>query len=304
MSSNTGGNVGDFTKFAENRNRHEVESAEIRAVILSLEPDQAAFDTLVEKMGDAAYVVSAEEDKFFKDRQEVMVALEARVKAEESRWAKEYGEYMASKKTSGTFSSPFSSSEGLGSTTWQDADGVIHALSGASQSEVNKNLPGSEAARRWMCATNLGLFVSSSQELKVEDIRSALSVESERSRVETMLAGGVSYQLQIGAGPMSGPSTAIRVRLTRCPAFKEKAKFGMALGKTAFRPGELNIMDFGEATDAKDCGRITVVRMAVMYFGEFFCFAFGDHHRGGIVKNLRDAVHCVFLEEATRKHPL
>ena len=191
----------------------------------------------------------------------------------------------------------------MGSTTWKDGDGFIHALSGASQAEVNKNLPGSEVAHRWMCAANLGLWLSTAQELKSDVIRAALADSLERIRVDSMLNGATAFKLQLGGATESGGSTASRVRLLRCLAYNDKKKFAMAIGKLAWTK-DLNIMDFGEAVSVKDCERITVIMAAVMSFVEFFCWAFGEEHRRGICKDLLDLVRNASLEEATRARPL
>ena len=70
--------------------------------------------------------------------------------------------------------------------------------------EENKNLPGSEVARRWMCAANLGLWMSTAQELKSDVMRAALADGLERIRVDSMLNGAAAFKLQLGGATESG----------------------------------------------------------------------------------------------------
>ena len=303
-SSNVvGGGVGDFAKFAENRDRHDLEAAEIQEVYESLAPRSGEFEELVNKMMVASYRLTPEEDIFFKERKVILVELETRIKAEEARWAKECGEYTASKQASGT--SPlthFSTSEG---STWRSEDGRLSPLSGASQSKINEHKHLSALARRWMCAYNIGLWVGPNLELKVDEMMSALLEGTERIRVDTMLVGGAGYQLQLGSSQQVGSSAAIRVRLSRTPVYKDKKKFEMAVGAKAWRPNKLNLMDFGEAESAKDCERMTVIRSAALSFGEFFCWAFGDEHRTeGVVEGVLEVVNSLHVEEATQSAKL
>ena len=301
MSLETSSDSGEFQRFEEDRQRHEVEMAEIQVALEALGPDLSKFEALVAQMIVPTFKLLPADKSFFERISPFMVEIEKRFKAEEVRWRSELERYTASSKTGSTYSV---SSGGSGSSTWRDENGIVRALSGASLAKINEHRQTSALCRRWMCAMNLGLWLSPNLELKVDEMRAALAEGLEKIRVNTMLSGGTAFQLKLGGASVLGQSTATRVRLVRCPFYKDKKKFAMAVGSIAWIPSELSILDFGEAKDAKDCERMTVIRSAVISFVEFFCWAFGEEHRGGVCKEVLEVVNSQALEDSTQAHPL
>ena len=47
-----------------------------------------------------------------------------------------------------------------------------------------------------------------------------------------------------------------------------------------------------------------MIRSAVLSFAEFFCWAFGEKHRGGGCKEVLEVVNNIYLEDSTQVHPL
>lgn len=183
MSLETRSYSGEFQRFEKDRQRHEVEMAEISVALEALGPDRSKFEALAAQMIVLTFKFLPANKSFFEEISPLIVEIEKRF------------------KDSFVFFS-------LLLRVRQDENGIIRALSGVSLTTISEHRKTSALCRRWMSAMNLGLWLSPSLELKVDEIRAALAEGLEKIRVTTVLSGGAALKLQLGGASVLGQSTA------------------------------------------------------------------------------------------------